>query len=43
MLADRLHQTPKQIREGFTYAEFIHFLALLEEESEASEAALPPV
>lgn len=38
MLADRLHQTPKQIREGFTYSEFIHYLAHLEEICEADDA-----
>ena len=40
MVADRLHQTPKQIREGFTYAEFLHYLAHLKQEGEEIEARL---
>jgi hypothetical protein len=33
-LADRLHKTPKEIREGFTLADFDHWLAYLEMKAE---------
>lgn len=37
-LADRLHKTPQEIREGFTVDDFIHFIA----HCQLVEQELPP-
>lgn len=40
MLADRLHKTPAEIREGFGWDEYLHFMAYIKQTSEAEAEAV---
>ena len=40
MLADRLHKTPAEIREGFSWDDYLHFMAHVRQTSEAEAQAV---
>lgn len=40
MLADRLHKTPAEIREGLSWDDYLHFMAFIKQTSEAEAEAV---
>ena len=40
MLADRLHKTPREIREGLSWDEYLHFMAHIKLKAEAEAEAI---